>query len=161
MLTINRSILISAPREHVSEYLRDISRLSDYEQKVDHCTVTYPDKGTALAEVSGRYFGLPWRGSFKMSYTRDGGYHSEMLRGRPFKRATGGFQLRTVSGGTWITHEEQYHLPLTFRFLRPVVRRWLARTIEKELGVIKEGAERLHRQRLIEDIEKDVQLDAR
>lgn len=107
MLSVTRSILVSAPRERVSEYLRDINRLADYEQKVDRCSVSYPDKETAMAEVSGRYFGLPWKGSFRMVYTRDGGYQSEMVRG-PFKRVTGGFTLRSVTGGTWLTHEEHY-----------------------------------------------------
>ena len=109
MLSQTRSILVSAPRERVSEYLRDLSRLSDYEQKVDQCTVTYPDAHTGIAEISGRYFGLPWRGAFKMEYTQDGGYRSEMVRG-PFKRVTGGFHLRSVSGGTLLTHDETYQL---------------------------------------------------
>lgn len=160
MLSVTRSILISAPRESVSEYLRDLSRLADYEQKVDRCTVSYPDRETAMAEVSGRYFGLPWRGSFRMVYTQDGGYQSEMLRG-PFKRVTGGFQLRSVTGGTWLTHEEHYQLPFTFKFLVPVLRRWLRRTIDVELGVIKEGAELLHRRCALEKIDRDVLLDAR
>ena len=159
MLSLTRSILVSAPRERVSEYLRDLSRLSDYEQKVDHCSVTYPDAQTGMAEISGRYFGLPWRGVFKMEYTQDGGYRSEMVRG-PFKRVTGGFHLRSVSGGTLLTHDEHYLLSLPFRFLTPVLRRWLKRTMDLELGVIKEGAEQLPRLRLLDDIDRDVRIPA-
>ncbi|MBI4345427.1 MAG: SRPBCC family protein [Elusimicrobia bacterium] len=159
MLSVTRSILVSAPRERVSEYLRDLSRLSDYEQKVDQCSVTYPDKQTGVAEVTGRYFGLPWKGVFRMEYTQDGGYRSEMLRG-PFKRVTGGFQLRSVSGGTLLIHDEHYLLSLPFKFLKPVLRRWLARTMDTELGVIKEGAESLHRRRCLDDIDRDVRIPA-
>ncbi|MBI5201491.1 MAG: SRPBCC family protein [Elusimicrobia bacterium] len=159
MLSVTRSILVSAPRERVSEYLRDLSRLSDYEQKVDQCSVTYPDAQTGIAEISGKYFGLPWRGVFKMEYTQDGGYRSEMVRG-PFKRVTGGFHLRTVSGGTLLTHDEHYVLSVPFSFLKPVLRRWLSRTMDLELGVIKEGAERLHRLRLLENIDRDVRIPA-
>ena len=157
MLNVTRSILVSAPRERVSEYLRDICRLPDYEQKVDRCTVSYPEPETAVAEVSGRYFGLPWTGSYRVVYTQDGGYQSEMLRG-PFRRSTGGFTLRTVAGGTWLTHQEEYQLPYTLRILRPLVSRWLNRTVELELGVIKEEAERLHRRHVVENVDKDVQL---
>jgi len=160
MLSVTRSILISAPKERVSEYLRDMSRLADYQQKVDECTVSYPDAETALAEVSGRYFGLPWSGSFKMVYTRDGGYQSEMLKG-PFRTVTGGFELIQVSGGTRVTHLESYHLPLALKVLRPILRRWLSRSMDLALGIIKEEAERLHRRRLLEDIDRDVQLDSR
>ena len=97
MLTVTRHILVSAPKERVSEYLRDATRLADYEQKVDQCKVTYPDAETALAEVSGRYFGVPWSGSFKMVYTGDGGYQSEMLKG-PFRKGLGGFELTKGRG---------------------------------------------------------------
>ena len=160
MLTVTRHILVSAPKEHVSEYLRDASRLADYEQKVDQCKVTYPDGETALAEVSGRYFGVPWSGSFKMVYTGDGGYQSEMLKG-PFRKGLGGFELTKVAGGTRVMHLESYHLPLALKVLRPILRRWLVRSMDLELGIIKEGAEGLHRRRLLEDIDRDVQLDSR
>ena len=159
MLTVTRNILVSAPKERVSEYLRDASRLADYEQKVDQCKVSYPDAETALAEVSGRYFGVPWSGSFRMVYTHDGGYQSEMLKG-PFRKGTGGFELRPVAGGTRIAHEESYRLPLALKLLRPILRRWLVRSMDLELGIIKEEAERLHRRRLQEEIDRDVQLDS-
>lgn len=42
-----------------------------------------------------------------------------------------------------------------------MLRRWLKRTMDVELGVIKEGAELLNRKRALESIERDVQLDAR
>ena len=157
MLNVTRSILISAPRERVSEYLRDVPRLADYEQKVDRCSVTYPDTDSALAEVSGRCFGLPWAGSFKLNYTRDGGYKVDMLGG-PFRKGTGGFELRTVAGGTRVQHQECYPLPIAFRVLRPILRRWLARTMDLELGVIKEESERLHRRRIVAEVDRDVQF---
>lgn len=160
MIEATRKVLISAPKERVSEYLRDFSRLSEYEQKVDACLVSHSDPETAVAEVSGRYFGLPFKAAFRMTHTRDGGYSSELLRG-PFKSGRAGYRLQAVTGGTVLTHDEQYHVPLAFKFkpLRRVMERWLGRTMDVELAVIKEGAERLHRRRLVEEIDKDVDLD--
>lgn len=157
MLSVTRTILVSAPRERVSEYLRDLSRLSQYEPKVDECKVTYPDQTTAVADVSGRWLGLRWKGQLQMRFTRDGGFQSELVRG-PIKKMLGGFHLRSVAGGTQLTHVESYALPLPLRLLTPVVRRYVSRTMEKELGKIKEEAERLNRLRVLQDIDRDVQL---
>ena len=159
MLSVTRKILVSAPKEHVSEYLRDLSRLADYGQKVDSRTVAYTDPHSAVAEISGRCLGLPWRGSFRMKYTNDGGYRSDMIKGPPLKSAACGFHLRPVTGGTVLTHDEQYHLPSVLRPFRGFLERWLVRTMEVELAVIKEESERLHRRRMVEEIDRDVLLE--
>ncbi len=153
MLTVTRKIMISAPKESVRLYLRDLKNMQDYEQKVAQVVdVSYPDENSGFAELEGRFFGLPWRGSFKMEFTRDGGFRSEMTKG-PLKKATGGFHLRPVTGGTVVTHDEHYQFPFLMKPLAWAARGWLARSLELELGVIKEGAERLHRQLQIRQIE--------
>lgn len=156
MLTVTRRIMISAPKESVRLYLRDLANMAEYEQKVDAVQdVSYPDEDSGLVDVRGRFFGLPWRGSFKMEFTRDGGFRSEMTRG-PLKKMTGGFHLRAVTGGTVLTHDEHYHFPLAMRPLAYLAKGWLARTLDTELAVIKEGAERLHRQLQIRQIESSL-----
>ena len=152
MLNVSKQILISAPKESVALYLRDLHKMKDYERKVSKVDVTYPDADSGFVEVQGKFMGLPWRGAFKMEFTRDGGFRSEMVRG-PLKKMVGGFHLRTVAGGTVLTHDEQYQFGFLFKPLQPFAKRWVARTIELELGVIKEGAERLHRQRQLQQIE--------
>lgn len=153
MLTVTRQILISAPRESVAAYLRDLRKMSDYEMKVQTCEVSYPDASSGFVEVQGKFMGLPWRGAFKMEFTRDGGFRSEMVRG-PLSRMVGGFHLRAVTGGTVLTHDENYQFGFLMAPLTPFAKRWIARSIERELDVIKEGAERLHRQRQLQLIEK-------
>jgi hypothetical protein len=156
MLTVSRQILISAPKESVRLYLRDLNNMSEYEKKVDRVNdVAYPDDESGMVDVQGKWFGLPWRGSFKMEFTRDGGFRSEMVRG-PLPKMNGGFHLRPVSGGTMLTHDEHYHFPLFMKPLAFFAKGWLARSIELELGVIKEGAERLHRQLQIRQIESSL-----
>ena len=90
--------------------------------------------------------------SFSVSFTRDGGFRSEMVKG-PLRRVAGGFHLRPVSGGTLLTHDEQYLFPLPLRPLGFFLKRWIGRSIELELSAIKEGAERLNRQLQLRDIE--------
>ena len=153
MLTVTKQILISAPKESVQAYLRDLSRMADYEQKVEKIEATYPDPETGHVEVTGKFMGLRWRGAFKVGFTRDGGFRSEMVRG-PLRKMTGGFHLRSVPGGTVLTHDEQYQFGLLFKAFQSVTKGWIAKSMEHELGVIKEGAEALHRRIQLEQIEK-------
>ena len=83
MITISRRILISASRESVRLYLRDLENMAHYEPKVEKMEVSYPDAESGFVEVSGKFIGLPWKGAFKMQFTRDGGFKSEMVRGEP------------------------------------------------------------------------------
>ena len=53
--------------------------------------------------------------------------------------------IRPVTAGPLLEHDEEYDLPLFLRPLRPLVRRWLDKTLETELDVIKERAEALNR----------------
>jgi hypothetical protein len=64
-----------------------------------------------------------------------------------------GYHLRPVSGGTIVTHEEEYQFPLLLRPFTFLIKPWLAHTMDLELGVIKEGAERLNRKLHLEQIE--------
>jgi hypothetical protein len=152
MLTLSRKIMVSASRESVRTYLRELNHMTDYEQKVDSVRVTGPEGNAADIDVTGKFMGLPWKGTFSVSFTADGGYRSSMTRG-PLKKMTGGFHLRPVAGGTIVTHDEQYQLPLPLRPLSPFIRRWIDRSMEVELRVIKEGAERLNRKLQLEDAE--------
>jgi hypothetical protein len=152
MLALSRQILISAPKDSVQLYLRDLKNMAEYEQKVERVDVAQEETG-GFVEVQGKFLGLPWRGAFKMEFTRDGGFRSEMVRG-PLAKMVGGFHLRPVTGGTILTHDEQYHFPALLRPLTYLFRGWLTRSIDLELGVIKEGAERLHRRLQLQRIEQ-------
>jgi hypothetical protein len=155
MISLSRKVLISASRESVRQYLRDLENMAEYEPKVEKVEVTYPDDETGLAEVSGKFVGLPWKGAFKMEFTRDGGFRSEMVRG-PLKKMVSGFHLRQVDGGTVLTRDEQYHFTAPLNLIAYLFRGWIAKSMERELYVIKEGAERLHRQLQLKQIESSL-----
>lgn len=152
MLTVTRKILINAPSQYVSEYLRDIKRLQEYEPKVRACEVSYPDGESAVAEVAGRFLGLPWRGVFEMRWTPDGGFQSRMVRG-PLRHMRGGFHVQPVRRMSMVTHTEQYGFPVLIRPLYPAIKRWLETTMERELAIVKEGAERLYRQKQVAELD--------
>ena len=156
MLSTSRSVLVSAPREAVRLYLRDLANLAEYERKVDRVQASYPSPDTGFYEASGRFAGLPWSGAFTVRFTKDGGFRSEMVRG-PLKRLVGGFALRSVSGGTLVTHDAQYLFPWPLRLLSPLLVRWLGRSIDLELRAVKEGAERLNRRLQQREIETALQ----
>ena len=141
MLTVTRRILVSAPRESVKTYLSDLREIARYEPKVDAIDVG-AEPGDA--QMSGRFFGLPWHGTFRFEMTDDGGYRGVMVRG-PLRRMECRVALRPVIGGTLVEHDELYDLPLLLRPLSNLIRRWLDHTLESELDAVKEGAEALNR----------------
>jgi hypothetical protein len=143
MLNVRRSIMISAPRDSVMEYLRDLSQIAHYEEKVDAVELK-PHSDGAVVDATGRFLGLPWKGTFEVQYTRDGGYRGVMVSG-PLRRMECIMTLRPVTGGTVLEHGEEYELPLLMRPISTFVRRWVDSTLENELSFIKEGAEALNR----------------
>ena len=153
MLTAKRQILVSAPKESVRRYLRDLRKFSEYGPKLSEVNVAETGADTGVVDVQGKFMAVPWRGSFNVEFTQDGGYRREMVRG-PLPKMVGGFHLRSVSGGTVITQEQQCQLPLPLRPLAFIWRRWLDSAMERELHVIKEGAERLNRELQLQQLEK-------
>jgi hypothetical protein len=146
MLSVSRRILVSAPRASVQKYLSDLSEIPKYESKVSSIEVAPPAEGLPGREASaaGRFFGLPWRGTFRFEMTQDGGYRGVMVSG-PLRRMECRMLLRSVRGGTMVEHAESYELPMLLRPLNAWIRRWLDHTLENELDVIKERAEGLNR----------------
>jgi hypothetical protein len=146
MLNVSRRILVSAPRDSVQQYLSDLREIAKYEPKVSSIEIAAPAEGAAGPEaaVAGRFFGLPWHGTFRFELTQDGGYRGSMVSG-PLRRMEIRMALRPVIGGTSLEHEEIYELPLYLRPLTSLIRRWLDKTLETELDSVKEGAEALNR----------------
>lgn len=151
MLTVRRQIMISAPRDSVTEYLRDLKLIANYEEKVDAVELK-PHAEGAVVDAQGRFLGLPWKGSFDVRFTRDGGYRGVMVAG-PLRRMECVMTLRPVTGGTVLEHGEDYELPLLMRPFAGFVRRWVDATLENELGFIKEGAEALNRRMQLDRLE--------
>jgi hypothetical protein len=147
MLSVTRRILVSAPRDSVQKYLSDLRQIAKYEPKVNSIEIAPQAEGASSQEaaIEGRFFGLPWHGTFRFDMTMDGGYRGVMIQG-PLRRMDCRIVLRPVVGGTVIEHDENYELPLFLRPLSSVVRRWLDKALETELDSIKEGAEGLNRQ---------------
>ena len=149
MLTVNRRILISAPHESVRTYLSDLGQIPKYEPKVDSIQMN----PAGNAEAKGRFFGMPWHGTFRFEFKPDGGYRGVMVSG-PLRHMECRVMIRPVNGGTLLDHDEEYDLPLILKPLRSLVRRWLDNTLEAELDQIKEGAEALNRRIQLQVLEQ-------
>lgn len=149
MLNVNRRILISAPYESVRTYLRDLGEIAHYEPKVDAIEISPAGES---AQASGRFFGMPWSGTFRFDFAPDGGYRGVMTTG-PLKKMECRVQIRPVNGGTMLEHNEDYELPFFLSPIRPLVRRWLDHTLETELDAIKERAEARNRRLQLETLD--------
>lgn len=103
----------------------------------------------------GFWVGLPWRATFTMTPTRNGGFHSALA---PLSsnysgavavllRITGGFVLgprRDGAPGTRIVHYERYDWPAAYPLLLwggRMVRRWHEEGMEVEMGVLRRELE--------------------
>ena len=144
MISKSRRILISAPQDSVKLYLRELMNMATYEPRIESVQVLESQGEEARVAASGRFLVVPWSGEFDISFTRDGGYHCSMVSG-PLRRMECVYHLRPVSGGTVLTHEEHYLFPVLLRPLAWAISSWLIRSIDLELGAIKEGAELLNR----------------
>ncbi|MBI5209334.1 MAG: hypothetical protein HY927_05100 [Elusimicrobia bacterium] len=152
MIRVASHVLISAPKDRVSRYLRDLRHLPAYDKKFAEVSIGRHDVESADLSAFGAFLGFKWKGSFRVEFPKDGGFHCEVPFGR-LGRMAASYCLRPVVGGTVLTHEEVFHTAL---FLRPLLllgRSWLAQALEAELWVIKEGAERLDRQIKLKEIE--------
>lgn len=103
----------------------------------------------------GFWVGLPWRATFTMTPTRDGGFHSALAPLSPTYTGavavllgiTGGFVLgprRDGVPGTRIVHYERYEWPAAYPLLLwggRWVRRWHNEGMEVEMGVLRREVE--------------------
>jgi hypothetical protein len=152
MLTVSSRILISAPIESVRLYLQDLKNAAQYDPKVNSVSVIATQASGAEAEVSGCFLGFPWKGAFLVGFSADGGYRGEMTRG-PLPRMVVLFHLHPVTGGTVLTREEYYQFSILARPFMLLFKRRLLRLVDRQLGVIKEEAERLNRKIQLQRIE--------
>jgi hypothetical protein len=152
MLSVSREIMISAPRDSVRLYLQDPRNVAQYESKVSSLQVSAGEGGRFQAQCAGSFFGIPWKAGFDIELTTDGGYRAEMAGGS-LRRMSSVYQLRAVTGGTILRHEEHYQFGL-LRVAAPLLRAWIAQTMELELRVIKEEAERVNRRIQLQKIEQ-------
>ena len=141
------SRVVNATRQVCSDYIRDARNLGDYEQKVTRCTVDRRRADGCTYSCRGWYFGLPWLATFDMHHRPDGGF-SSVAHGAP-DIVTGGFVLVPLDAGrTRVTHWEDYRFPWWIPMLwaaRPWVERWLQRSLEVELDIVRESMEYLER----------------
>ncbi len=155
MLTITSRITISAPKETVSRYLRELKNIPDYEPRIETAEVVSSSGEQSEVSAAGRFLGLAWKGNMKVTFTRDGGYQAESPLGS-IARLEAAYRIHSVSGGTVLTHEEKFHFPFLIRPFMFVLQGAFLRAAEDELGFIKEGAELLARRLQLRDIEKQV-----
>lgn len=134
----SQTVHVDCPPGPCSSWICDARNLPRYEEKVQRCTV-FEVEGQIRYTCTGRFCGLPWRGTFSLHPTPDGGFHSVMVEGPHRGNASGGFRLSPVPEGTRITHYERYVLSVWLPYaalLQPWIQRWLEATMATEMCTI-------------------------
>ena len=116
MIRISSQMLISAPKDRVSRYLRDLRHLPEYDKKVAEVVVNRQDADGAEIAVHGAFLGRKWKDTATVQFTKDGVYECSFALGR-LTRMTAVYHLRPVTGGTLLGHEEAYDASV---LLKPV-----------------------------------------
>ncbi|GAB0494176.1 hypothetical protein MMPV_005466 [Pyropia vietnamensis] len=122
------------------------------------CSLSVPEPprlSSIKYTLFGFWVGLPWRATFTMTHTRDGGFHSALAPLSPTYTGavavllgiTGGFVLgprRDGVPGTRIVHYERYEWPAAYPLMlwgRRWVRRWHAEGMDVEMRVLRREIE--------------------
>ncbi|HVA65984.1 MAG TPA: SRPBCC family protein [Elusimicrobiota bacterium] len=153
MTRVSQRLMISAPRESVRLYLRDLDNLTKYSRRIFQVQLKSRDEHKVSFEASGRFLGLPWKATLEAEFPTDGGLRLTLSRGGPLWLAGASYHLRSVSGGTILSNDEEYRLPFLLRPLSPLLKKIASETMDLELRVIKEGAEQLNRKIRLREIE--------
>ena len=139
-----RTTAISASLERCSAHIRDVRNLTDYEQKVRRSETVQATEDGCIYQARGFVFGWPWKATFDLHHTDDGGFHSTIIRG-PMPGMSGGFTLRALGDGrTEMRHHEDHPWPWWSPgvwMLGAPLTAWMGRTLEIELEVIKRSIE--------------------
>lgn len=140
-VVVVRRIHAACSEVNALAFLQDLRNVAIYEPKVDTATVTPGDR-TGLYTVQGHFAGLPYTSRFEYMLT-DRGFRSHRLPdGLPSLDVNGAFVVKPDrSGGVEIIHVERYRLPLAMAPLKGILRRYVGRTMERELQTVRRHVE--------------------
>ncbi|MBA3653687.1 MAG: hypothetical protein H0W70_05770 [Actinobacteria bacterium] len=117
--------------------VQEIALLATYEPKCTTISLHPTAAGRGRYETAGRLGGVVrWRGWFDYALD-DTGFYSHTTTPIGGVAVAGGFRVESrAEGASVVTHYEQYLLPVGTRWLRPLLRRYVVRTMHAELSAI-------------------------
>mmetsp|Transcript_10686 Transcript_10686/g.26194 ORF Transcript_10686/g.26194 Transcript_10686/m.26194 type:complete len:268 (+) Transcript_10686:41-844(+) len=159
-----KRVVARVPLSFASKYLRNPLNLLDYEQKVTKAIDQGRVKGAdgqeyTLYTLTGEWWGIPWKATFNMKYTEDGGFHSTVVprKENNYERVVtsmiyidGGFTLSPTDDGEskeqecQIFHYEAYRFTWFFPLLWVFAlawKQWHCRGMEEEMKTLKQALE--------------------
>lgn len=144
--------MLSARKETVGLYLRELKNMPAYESKVDTVDSGELGDGEVRVTAGGNLGFKTWNAEFAVVFNRDGGYHCDIPIA-PLCTLGLSYDIREVTGGTVVEHEERYRVPILLMPVLFILKSFIARAMEKKLWAIKEGAEKLERLLYLRNIE--------
>ncbi|MFA6316933.1 MAG: SRPBCC family protein [Elusimicrobiota bacterium] len=152
MIRISSQLLVSAPKDRVSAYLRDLRHIPEYDKKVSEVVVLRQDRESAEVAAVGTFLGRKWKDTVTILFSKDGGYECSVNVGR-LTTMKSVYHLSPVTGGTLLGHEEVYDVSVLLKPVLLAARGWFRQALEAEMRVIKEGAQAVDRQLKLKEID--------
>ena len=131
---------LPCPAARAIAAVQDIKAIERTEVKADHVEVSPESSTTGTYAVTGHFARVPWRSRFAYRLHATG-FHSEKVPGeRPRSwEISGGFMVAPLGeDACLVVHYEDYGVPLYLAPLRAVIRAYLHRSMEVELGLLEQ-----------------------
>lgn len=137
-ISISRIIQINSSSESALNFLQNIHYLSRYEPKVISAHVLQETSKTGVYTAWGFFYIIPWRGKFSYTLTENG-FNSALLTNSSARiQVNGGFLVKSEDNNQCrITHYESYKIPNWLNCLNSWIKKYIDRSIERELNNIK------------------------
>ncbi|MBF6589810.1 MAG: hypothetical protein IVW57_04670 [Ktedonobacterales bacterium] len=133
-LGITKSIALACRHEDALTAVQNIKDIEKTEVKADAVDVHPEDAHHGTYDVRGHFMGIPWRNAFAYQLNEHGFHSLEAHPPVKGNRVSGGFIVGTLADGRRaIYHYEDYVLPRWAIPAKPLLRLYLARSMEKEL----------------------------
>lgn len=131
---------LPCPAARAIAAVQDIKAIERTEVKADHVEVSPESSTTGTYAVTGHFARVPWRSRFAYRLHATG-FHSHKVPGeRPRSwEISGGFMVAPLTEhACLVVHYEDYGVPRYLAPLRALIRAYLHRSMEVELGRLEE-----------------------
>jgi hypothetical protein len=129
---------VAVPAGTAIAAVQDIKAIEKTEVKADRVEVLPESETTGTYAVTGHFARVPWRSRFSYRL-HDGGFHSHKIPGEIPRswEISGGFVVAPLDDATsLVIHYEDYGLPRYLAPFRGLIRLYLRRSMDVELGAL-------------------------
>jgi hypothetical protein len=128
MIVGQATTVVSVPPSEVFDFVLDLNRYRQADRKIGRVGAVHRSGAGGTVQFSGRIRGLPGpSGTYPFTLTRSRLHFASPIAGpaRWFLDFDGTFDCAVTQEGTVVAHREEFRFKRPWRWLEPLLRRWL------------------------------------